>query len=237
MGQSQPCVSIIRSSAAWTYMPSLSRSSGTLNFSMSFCTRSGCTSARLVWLHVVHGESLEEGNDIHAFLLLLAHGTVYSSELTLWPLLVLDQHIPIDHGEGFFTFQYMGLEVVRLLEGEVHRQAVAHGLRSAAGGRRNWNPNSCGHPRSAGVRQIRMRRQSSPVFQSEAFICSIRAIIISAKRSMAACPALPGCVSSRRHSFRHPLPDGPSGRCPSVQHRTLRIHPKGPCRVVWHHSR
>ena len=75
---------------------------------------------------VVHGESLEEGNDIHAFLLLLAHGLILI-RTDLMAVLVLDQHIPIDHGEGLFTFQYMGLEVVRLLEGEVHRQAVALG--------------------------------------------------------------------------------------------------------------
>lgn len=36
-------------------------------------------------------------------------------------VLVLDQHIPIDHRKGPFTFQYMGFQVVRLLEGEVHR--------------------------------------------------------------------------------------------------------------------
>ena len=75
---------------------------------------------------VVHGESLEEGNDIHAFLLLLAHGLILI-RTDLMAVLVLDQPLPIDHGEGFFTFQYMGLEVVRLLEGEVHRQAVALG--------------------------------------------------------------------------------------------------------------
>ena len=75
---------------------------------------------------VVHGESLEEGNDVHAFLLLLAHGLILI-RTDLVAVLILDQHVPIDHGEGFFTFQYMGLEVVRLLEGEVHRQAVALG--------------------------------------------------------------------------------------------------------------
>ena len=69
---------------------------------------------------VVHGESLEEGNDIHAFLLLLAHGLILI-RTDLMAVLVLDQHIPIDHGEGFFTFQNMGFQVVRLLEGEVHR--------------------------------------------------------------------------------------------------------------------
>ena len=35
-------------------------------------------------------------------------------------ILVLDQHVPIDHGKGLFAFQYMGFQVVRLLEGEVH---------------------------------------------------------------------------------------------------------------------
>ena len=69
---------------------------------------------------VIYGEGLEEGNDIHAFLLLLAHGLILI-RTDLMAVLVLDQHIPIDHGEGFFTFQYMGLQVVRLLEGEVHR--------------------------------------------------------------------------------------------------------------------
>ena len=67
-------------------------------------------------VYVVHGESLEEGNDIHAFLLLLAHGLILL-RTDLMAVLVLDQHVPIDHGEGFFTFQYMGLEVVCLLEG------------------------------------------------------------------------------------------------------------------------
>ena len=69
---------------------------------------------------VIYRESLEEGNDIHAFLLLLAHRLILL-RTDLMAVLVLDQHVPIDHGEGFFTFQYMGFQVMRLLEGEVHR--------------------------------------------------------------------------------------------------------------------
>ena len=71
-------------------------------------------------VNVIYRESLEEGNDIHAFLLLLAHGLILI-RADLMAVLVLDQHIPIDHGKRFFTFQYMGFQVVRLLESEVHR--------------------------------------------------------------------------------------------------------------------
>ena len=79
-------------------------------------------------LHVVHGESLDKGDYLHSFLLLLAHCTVFF-RADAFAVLVLHHHVPIDHGKGLLTFQYMGFEIVRLLEGQIDRQAVAHGRR------------------------------------------------------------------------------------------------------------
>ena len=39
-------------------------------------------------------------------------------------------------------------------------------------------------------------------------------------------------ISSKCHNPRHPLPDGPSARCPSVRYKTLRIRPTGLCRAT-----
>ena len=79
-------------------------------------------------LHVVHGEGLDEGYHLHSFLFLLAQRTVFF-RADAFAVLVLHHHVPIDHGKGLFAFQYVGFEVVRLLEGQIDRQAVAHGRR------------------------------------------------------------------------------------------------------------
>ncbi len=215
-------------------MPSLSRSSGTFELLHEFLHPFGLHLCQIGLVDVVHGESLKEGNDIHAFLLLLAHGLILL-RTDLMAVLVLDQHIPIDHRKAFFTFQYMGLEVVRLLEGEVHRQSVALGsglqLKEEGIGTRVVAASTfCGRPANPDAPPIQ------PFFQSEAFICSMRAIIISAKRSMATCPALPDVLVPYAIAFViHYL------TVHLVNVRLFDIKLCGFIRriraVVWHHSR
>ena len=78
--------------------------------------------------HVVHGKRLDKRDDLHAFLLLFAHGAVFL-RADLPAVLVLHEHVPIDDGEGLLAFEHVGFQVVRLLEGEEHGQVVAVGRR------------------------------------------------------------------------------------------------------------
>ena len=78
--------------------------------------------------HVVHGKRLDERDDLHAFLLLFAHGPVFL-RTDLPAVLVLHEHVPIDDGESLLAFEHVGFQVVRLLEGEEHGQVVAIGRR------------------------------------------------------------------------------------------------------------
>ena len=78
--------------------------------------------------HVVHGKRLYKRDDLHAFLLLFAHGAVFL-RADLPAVLVLHEHVPIDDGEGLLAFEHVGFQVVRLLEGEEHGQVVAVGRR------------------------------------------------------------------------------------------------------------
>lgn len=112
----------------------------------------------------------------------------------------------------------MGLEVVRLLEGEVHRQAVALGCGL------QLEEEGIGTRIVAATHVLRETCKSgctpNPAFLP---VGSLHLLHTGnhhfGKAVDGYLPGIAGCVSSIRHSFRHPLPDGPSGRCPSVQHK------------------
>ena len=151
----------------------------------------------------------EEGNDIHAFLLLLAHRLILI-RTDLVAVLVLDQHVPIDHWKGFFTFQYMGFQVMRLLEGEVHRQLVA------LSSRLQLEEERVGTRVVAASHVLRETCKSGCTANPAFFPVGSLHLLHTGNHHFGKAvdgylSGIAGCVSSIRHSFRHPLPDGPSG--------------------------
>src|SRR3712207_4781194 len=147
---------------------------------------------------------------------------------TLFPYTTLFRSI--SHRKGFLAFEDVRFQIVRLLEGQINGKVVTlvNGMQleeEGVGARIIASAHILRQSRKA-------RRSANPALLPVGSFHPFHALnhhFGELVQSRLSCIA---GISSKCHNPRHPLPDGPSARCPSVRYKTLRTRPTGLCRAT-----